>query len=79
MEHSTADKVQTQHQLLKSQLAGAQRAIQGGDGAEAVGRVERLARSLEFHLRLEEEHYFPQLRATRPLGSQRPMPGSVHH
>jgi iron-sulfur cluster repair protein YtfE (RIC family) len=66
MERSTADKVQTQHQLLESQLSGARRAIEDGDCTEATNRVERLARSLELHLTLEEEHYFPQLRANRP-------------
>lgn len=65
-ERSTADKVQTQHQLLKAQLSGALRAAAGEQGPEAADRVERLARSLELHLRLEEEHYFPQTRAARP-------------
>jgi hypothetical protein len=65
-ERGTADKVQTQHQLLKSQLSGALRAAEGEQGPEATDRGERLARSLELHLRLEEEHYFPQARAARP-------------
>jgi hemerythrin-like domain-containing protein len=66
-QRGTADKVQTQHQLLKSQLSGALRAAEDEQGPEAAGRVERLARSLELHLRLEEEHYFPQARAAQPL------------
>lgn len=66
MERSTRDKVQTQHELLKSQLSGALRAVADGLGAEAVDRVERLTRSLELHLTLEEERYFPQARAARP-------------
>ena len=66
MARSVADKVQTQHQLLKSQLSGALRALEGGQGADMADRVEHLARSLELHLTLEEEHYFPQARAAQP-------------
>ena len=65
MERTTAAKVKTQHELLESQLAAALRAIDGGVVAPA-SRVERLARSLELHLTLEEEHYFPERRASQP-------------
>jgi iron-sulfur cluster repair protein YtfE (RIC family) len=64
MERTTANKVKTQHQLLESQLAAALRAFDGG--VAPASRVERLARSLELHLTLEEEHYFPERRASQP-------------
>ena len=65
MERTITHKVATQHQLLKSQLASALRAIEReGNPADLI---ERLARSLELHLTLEEEHYFPRKRADQPL------------
>ncbi|MEO1934760.1 MAG: hemerythrin domain-containing protein [Myxococcales bacterium] len=66
MERSVANKVATQHKLLKSQTSAAHSAIEGGQSSEAARRVERLARTLELHLTLEEEHYFPQMRTTQP-------------
>ena len=66
MKHTVKDKVDTQHQLLNTQLSGALRAVDGDLQAGAADRVERLARSLELHLTLEEEHYFPELRAAQP-------------
>ena len=66
MKHTVKDKVDTQHQLLNTQLSGALRALDGDLQAGAADRVERLARSLELHLTLEEEHYFPERRAAQP-------------
>jgi hypothetical protein len=66
MEHTVEDKIETQHQLLNSQLWGALRAAEGGLAVEAADRVNRLARTLELHLTLEEKHYFPERRAAQP-------------
>jgi iron-sulfur cluster repair protein YtfE (RIC family) len=66
MKRTVGDKIDTQHQLLNAQLSGALRAVDGGLGAGAADRVERLARSLELHLTLEEQHYFPERRDEQP-------------
>jgi iron-sulfur cluster repair protein YtfE (RIC family) len=66
MKHTVGDKIDTQHQMLNSQLPGVLRAVADGLQAGAADRIERLARSLELHLTLEEEHYFPELQAAQP-------------
>jgi CRISPR/Cas system CSM-associated protein Csm2 small subunit len=66
MERTVEDKIETQHQLLNAQLSGALRAAEEGLAVDAVDRVNRLARTLELHLTLEEKHYFPERRAAQP-------------
>jgi len=66
MERTLEDKIETQHQLLNAQLSGALRAAEEGLAVDAVDRVNRLARTLELHLTLEEKHYFPERRAAQP-------------
>lgn len=65
-ERSVPIKIETQHQLLESSLAGALRALEHGELDAARKRASSLGRFLESHLSLEEQVYFPQKLAEAP-------------
>lgn len=70
-ERSSARKVATQHHLIESLLRGLRAAVDDRDAERARARRTSVARALDAHFVLEEEHYFPSLREVRPeLGSE---------
>jgi hemerythrin superfamily protein len=62
----SANKIATQHRLIGSLFAGLARALSARDRALSARRTASLRRVLEAHFVLEEQHYFPRLRAERP-------------
>lgn len=65
-ENELSQKVATQHGLIESLLKGLHSAIESADAARAKARLSSLQRALEAHFKLEENHYYPAKRASRP-------------
>jgi hypothetical protein len=59
-------KVGTQHRVLESLLRSMAAAARDADAVRARERLDRLRRALDAHFVLEEAHYFPERRSTRP-------------
>ena len=65
-EKTSAHKIATQHQLIGSLFAGLARALSARNGGTAQRKIVGLRRVLDAHFLLEEEHYFPAMRAQQP-------------
>jgi hemerythrin superfamily protein len=65
-ENDPAHKIATQHRLIKTLLRGLRSAIADGDASRTKRSLAGLQRALKAHFLLEEEHYFPRTRETRP-------------